>query len=417
MAKKTKKKDALAELLAAATPKVLSDLILELANEWPDVRRECFDFLKSRVSVSKALKKRSEGEILLALWSELEPDLEELDEYGGGDYDLADHVGELLAQIWTHLEAKKVDSDYRREILDRALPFIESGNAGMDDMLYDVAYAACYDDDDLRCLAETFEAMKDDWKTSHARRIYRQIGDQGKYLELRLSHMQYGADFHDLATFYWEDGEKEKALQVAEEGLDKGKGRMDELRQFVSDRAQESGDREKYMALQFDHATDRLTFGKYKTFQKMCTSAEWKRFESRILTHMKDAWHSEKLKIHMHRKEYDKAVGLLTKKRYPTSAWDADDELQTAKKLEKGFPEEILKYYLSGLGNLTDSATRKEYVRKAKVMSKVRRMLIEVIGDKTRWEKFAAKVKQENIRRPAFQEEFAGALPDWKDLT
>ena len=40
-------------------------------------------------------------------------------------------------------------------------------------------------------------------------------------------------------------------------------------------------------------------------------------------------------------------------------------------------------------------------------MAKVRRLLIEVIGDKGRWEKFALKVKQENIRRPAFQEEFA----------
>ena len=416
MPKNPQKKDALAELLGAATPKVLSDLILELADEWPDVRRECFDFLKSRVSVSKALKNRSEGEIILALWSELLPDLEELYDYGGGDYDLADHVGELLAQIQAHLESKQVDSEYRREILDRALPFIENGNAGMDDMLYDVAYAACYDEKDLRWLAETFEDMKDDWKTSHARRIYRQIGDRDKYLELRLSHMEYGADFHDLATFYWEADEKEKALQVAEEGLDKGKGRMNELRQFVSERTLESGDREKYMALQFDHATDRLTFDKYKIFKEMCTPAEWKNFEVKILTCMKNAWYSEKLKIHMHRKKYDKAVGILTKHRYPTSVWDADDELRSAKKLEKLFPEEILKYYLSGLGNLTDSATRKEYARKAKVMAKVRRLLIEVIGDKGRWEKFALKVKQENIRRPAFQEEFARVLPDWKDL-
>ena len=52
----------MAELLAAASPKVLTDLILELAVEWPDVRRECFEFLKSHVSVSKALEKRYEGE-------------------------------------------------------------------------------------------------------------------------------------------------------------------------------------------------------------------------------------------------------------------------------------------------------------------------------------------------------------------
>ncbi len=219
MVKKPKMGDALAELLAAASPKVLTDLIIELAAEWPDVRRECFDFLKTHVSVSKALEKRSEGELVLALWSELAPDLDELDSRGGGDYDTEDLVAELLDQIRTQLDLKKVGSDHRREILDRVLPYIESGNAGMDDMLYEVAYAACYDDADLRGLAEAFEAMQGDWKVTHARRIYRRLGDRDKYLELRSGHMKYGLDYHDLATFYWEAGEKGKALQVAEEGL------------------------------------------------------------------------------------------------------------------------------------------------------------------------------------------------------
>lgn len=62
MAKKPKKKDVLGELLAAAPHKVISNLIIELTVMFPDVRRECFDFLKSQVSVSKALAKRSEGE-------------------------------------------------------------------------------------------------------------------------------------------------------------------------------------------------------------------------------------------------------------------------------------------------------------------------------------------------------------------
>jgi hypothetical protein len=52
MKKKPKKGDALVELLAAAPHKVLTDLILELSRESPEVRRECFDFLKSQVSVS-----------------------------------------------------------------------------------------------------------------------------------------------------------------------------------------------------------------------------------------------------------------------------------------------------------------------------------------------------------------------------
>ncbi len=417
MARKAKKGDALSELLAAASHKVLSELISELANEIPDVRRECFDFLKSHVSVSKALEKRSEGEAILALWSELAPDLEELDMYGGGDYATQDIVAELLDQIRKRLESKAVDADHRRELLDLVLPFIKSGNAGLDDMLDDVAHAACYDDGDLRRLAQAYVAMNNEWKTGLARAIYRRLGDRDKYLELRTVRMAYGADYHDLATFYWEAGEKEKGLQVAEEGLRKAKGRMDELRGFVAARAREAGDREKYMALQFDQTTDDLTLEKYKAFKQLCSAAEWRLFEPKIVLQLKQAGRSERLKIRMHRREYDQAVALLSKGRYPMSAWDGDYEIQVAKKLEKDYPEEILKYYLSGLGHLNRNDQRKEYARKAKVMAKVRHVLVEVLDDKPRWEKFARKVKQDNLRRSAFQQEFADAVPGWRELS
>ena len=110
------------------------------------------------------------------------------------------------------------------------------------------------------------------------------------------------------------------------------------------------------------------------------------------------------------------APSILTNRRHPTSEWGDADEIRTAKKLEKRYPEEILKYYLSGLGNLKVNATRKEYARKAKVIEKVRHLLVEVLGDEARWHNYAAKVKQDNIRRPAFQEEFARILPGWREL-
>ena len=404
-------------MLGAAPHKVLSKLILELATEFPEVRRECFDFLKSQVSVSKALKSRSEGEAILALWSELAPDLDELDSYGGGDYGTQDLVAELLDQIRERIDTKNVDTEHRQEILNLVLPYIKSGNAGMDDMLYEVAYAACYDDDDLRTLAQAFETMPGEWKIGHARDIYRRLGNREKYLELRAKRMEFGADYHDLATFYWDSNEKEKAIHVAEDGLCKARGRMDELREFVAERAQEAGDRDKYMELQFAQTTDRLSLEKYKAFKKMCTHAEWKSFEPKVLGMLNNAWGTDRLKIRMHRREYDEALAILIKGRYPASTWEGEYEIKIAKKLEKRYPEEILKYYLSGLGNLNRNAQRKEYARKAKVMAKVRHVLVNVLGDQKRWVKFARKVKIDNARRPAFQQEFATAVPGWQELT
>jgi hypothetical protein len=54
---------------------------------------------------------------------------------------------------------------------------------------------AGYEDDDLRELAQAFEAMSSELKVGHARDIYRGVGDRDKYLELRTKRMKYGADY------------------------------------------------------------------------------------------------------------------------------------------------------------------------------------------------------------------------------
>ncbi len=46
-----------------------------------------------------------------------------------------------------------------------------------------------------------------------------------------------------------------------------GKGRMDQLRLFLLARAEETGDRGKYLALQFAQTIDGLTLAKYLEFQ------------------------------------------------------------------------------------------------------------------------------------------------------
>ena len=118
----------------------------------------------------------------------------------------------------------------------------------------------------------------------------------------------------------------------------------------------------------------------------------------------------------MAREEYYEALAILLKGKYPSDAGDSGAELQAAKQLEQRFPEQILAYYLSGLGNLNSNAQRKEYARQAGVMVKVRSILVDVIKDEARWKSFAGKVKSDNIRKAAFQEEFGRVITGWGEL-
>jgi hypothetical protein len=99
MADKKRPDNALHNLLASTGSEVLRDLVSALTSRDPEVRRESFEYLKGHALLSTTLKQTSDGEVVLALWEELYPDLEEMDDCGGGDYHVVDHVGDLLGQI------------------------------------------------------------------------------------------------------------------------------------------------------------------------------------------------------------------------------------------------------------------------------------------------------------------------------
>lgn len=415
--KDTKNKEPLTELLNLAEKDDLVMFVLGLAARDNSIRRECLDTLKETVKVNNVLKEGAESSSLLSLWCELEPELSELDEYGGGDYGQEDDVSEYLSELCDKLDETTLSKNDRYELLEEVLRYIKSGNAGMDDFLYDVAYATCKNDGDLRDLAERFEELKNSWPTDHARRIYRRIGDHKKYLELRALKMKYGMDYYDLATFYWETGEKDKALDIALKGMKFGEGRMDELRLFLAERAKESGNRNAYLDYLFLQKTDRFSLSSYKEFKKECSNKEWKEYESRIIDLLEKLDNVQSLKIYMHRKEYEKAIKYFIKiSSHSFYRYMDYDILQIASRLENRYPEEILKFHKSSTGNLDTSTSRKDYKFKAEVVKRVRHVLVDVMKKPADWRKYVLPIKMSNMGRPAFQEEFAKVIPEWKEL-
>ena len=109
-------------------------------------------------------------------------------------------------------------------------------------------------------------------------------------------------------------------------------------------------------------------------------------------------------------------MSLLKKSRYPDSQYGGNEILKIAEELEKMYPEEILSFYRSGLGNLNCSLDRKTYAQRALVMAKIRRVWVDVMKQDEKWKEFGREVKRMNLKRPPFQEEFARALIDWNTL-
>lgn len=409
--------DPLKSMLKAATRADLIALLLEIAGENLTIRRHCIDYLKGTVKIDLSTHRSAESSAALTLWYEVEPELSELDEYGGADYDTIDAVDEVLHQLMEVLEELTLDEEDREDLLDEVISYIKSGNAGMDDNLYDIAYATCKNDGDLRELAKRFENLDQHWPLEHARQIYRRIGDRKQYLELRNKRLHYGMDYYDLVAFYWENGEKIKAVETARKGMELAEGRMDELRMFLADRAKEDGDREAYLEYIFAQRTDYLTLSSYKELEKECRKGEWEKYEGKIIDLLEKNFNIQAVKIYMYRKEYEMALRYFKPPFRSTYHIFGESELfSISKRLEVLFPEEILAFYRSSVGNLNVSASRKIYAQNALGIMRVRRILVEVMKRPEEWKAYALKIKSNNAKRPAFQEEFARVIPDWDSI-
>jgi len=283
----------------------------------------------------------------------------------------------------------------------------------MDDSLYEVAHATCRDDDDRRYLAGRLESLKNSWAGEHARRIYLQLGDKKDYLRLRLNNLVYGGDYFELADFYWRHYEKEKAVEIGRLGLSKGQGRMTELRKFMADRAEASGDRIGFLNLHFQETVDGLTVEGYRKFKSICTLEEWAVYEPRILGRIDQAGCREQVKIRLLRGDSDAAADIISKE--PYSRYEYSDFSSAAIRLEKSHPEKILKYYQSGLVRFDRPMTRKEYAHAAVVLSHVRRVFLEALKEPGRWNALKFGIRLKTDRWPAFREEVARKIPDWED--
>jgi hypothetical protein len=407
-----KTENPLEQLVRLADKSALENLILNLTRGDPSLYRRSLDSLRTAVKLTGEESSAAEVDSLMALWDELESDLKEIDELGGGDDDTVDRVDELLFDLAGKLKKATIPREDRHLFLEKALPYIRSGNAGMDDQLYTLAYASCRDAEDRRYFARRLENIGSHWALVNAMRIYRELNDREKYLGLRLHSLEYGADYYDLADYYWKHGNREKALETARDGLAKGQGRLTELRNFMAERAKASGDRRGFLDLRFQETMDGLTFEGYRNFRKFCDSEEWDRYEPKLMEKLPKAWTSEQVKIRLHRGEDALAAEIISRQRL--DHYSSHEFLSQAKRLEKTHPEKILEFYGTGVGALRHPMPRKEYARIADALVMIRRVMVEVLKDSDRWNRYKAEILRKTERRPAFHEEAAERIADWK---
>ena len=409
----------------------LKGLIVELCEKFSDAYEHILHWGKGTGGVD------INNKLAFEYWEKAENIIGEFNSYGGGSeyeeneaYGYIESISELIPSLsWTT----------RQKILDGMLVQYHYGNSGFDDALTDACFQMCNERDEWLYLAGKLESYGGSWDKKLVMNIYRIIGDDASFLEMRNKNLHYGSDYFELVQYYTEKGDMEKSLSYAHKGLEKGEGRIDHLVAYLFDyyegkrqideleklfavceqRKQEhatiagrlfdyykaEGDYEnakKCLLNEFEYIGSRGLDKHYGKVRDYLNDSDWKLVEHKLFTALKTRNIEGYLHICLEKGLKQEIYDIITEK---ATRWGADYDY-FADKLKKDFPEKIIEYYFKLAINLVEGgANRKSYKQSMKYFKKAKEIYLKVLKDKLRWEAKLAEIRGHYKTRRAFLEE------------
>lgn len=219
------------DILKGAENKDLIQIISAMSKKSEEAEQVIIDWCKKN---NKDGKKKAIETELRNLWKKAREVISEFNMYGGGFYSDEDEAADAMRKIDEIVSVHDISWEVRVAILDEMMEEFNIGNSGFDDMLIDIASAFCQTDEEKRYLADVLADGTNDYYKGYAANIYKSIGDDEKFLQIKLGNLCYGSDYVQVAKYYLERNDQKKALDQIWQGMKKCEGRLDDLINFAA---------------------------------------------------------------------------------------------------------------------------------------------------------------------------------------
>ncbi len=447
------------EKLQALSNKDMYDLVQTLLNKSPQVRKSILEWFMdkskdmnniNKKQVSKALNE----ERLWEHWYDAKSIISQFNEYGGGPEDEEEECDGHLDHIEELAEKGEISTEVKCEFLDELFEEYNVGNSGFEDKMMDICFVLSKTKEEWQYLVKKLGEEPTEWRNDLIMDIQKKhLKDDDAYLKLRKDDLHYGMDYWDLAEFYIGKGEQKTAVEIAEEGLLKGEGRLTQLLEFLSDHYAKSKDtanlervvqyaikkksEEKEMlnrlfeyykaqndyenakkallkAFEYVKAAGYIpevrSYAHYNKMKQFLAKADWKEIEPKIIRDVREKDLEDYMRICLDKNMKKEVMDILLNppnKRHSVglrveTEYDFDE---FAKRLKEEFPEDIIKYYWQKAYCNIQNGNRETYSTAARYLDMVKHIYIDILNEKSKWEQRFSNLKVEFKKRPAFLEE------------
>ena len=409
----------------------LRGLIVELYDKFPDAYEHIL--LWGKESGSSDINAKP----ALEYWRKAEKIIDEFNRYGGGDEDDEEQAYEYIRSISELIPSLSWVT--RKKIMDGLLVQYHYGNSGFDDPLTDACFELCRECDEWLYLANNLISCDRRWNKKLVMDIYRIIGDDESFLDLRIKSLEYGADYFELIHHYHDKGDEGTALSWAHKGLEKGDGHIGQVVDYLFNHYEAKSDTAKLEEIfatcerrqaerssvagrlfayykgknDYENAKRNLLrdfeytrSGKlnefYSSIKHYLTDDDWQQVEPELFNTLKKRDLEGYLHICLEKGMKQEVYEIISDNGSP----QGNDYTFFADKLKKDFPEKIIEYYFKlALHHVEVGSNRKSYIQSMKYFKKAKEIYLKVLKDKPRWERKLTEIRTRYKSRRAFLEE------------
>lgn len=344
-------------------------------------------------------------------WKNAAQIIEEFDMYGGGPESDEDDACSMLENMMKLLEDNEVSWIVRKQILDEMLGFAASDNSGFTDYLMDIAVIMCTNKQENIYLADFLVQNANSYYRGLAAKIYLENGEEQKFIESKKANLHYGSDYLELAAYYKKHNDKETALKIVLEGLDKADGRLDEIYEYLfryyenneneaaleklyAQSEKKNRDQDTITELMHQYYQKKGDYGKQKEtllkllsccdvrelrklYQKCgqeLSNEDFSKEESAILNTIKKRDLSVYFDILMDKGEKKEVIEYITQHQQ-YEGWGLDQGHYFSKRLSDEYPREVVDMYWKEVDFYVSLGKEKNYDHAVSVLIEIRRIM------------------------------------------
>lgn len=392
-----KEEDRIQQKLENFTKEQLIKVISEASKKNKIIEKDIIKLAKKNKTLFENENNISKYNSLLG---EAEVIISDFDELGGGPEENEEIVYNNLSEIVELFKEGKLGDETKKEFIENCFEYY-GGNSGFDDLLRDSAFEVCKNKNDWLYVIEKLKKSNSEYDKECIIQVYKdKLNDEGTYLKLRIPKLFYGTDYFDLVEYYDKKGDINKAVEIANEGIEKGHGRIIDLIDYLLKIYTKRKDEKnilKYKALSFK---ENPSLEKYIDARKSDFKNN-KEFSSEIDKITNSLGNSGlKAEIDYYNKDYKSVLNYI--KGYVNSY--SDYLLKNwAQKLERYLPKDILSIYLEKVNRILVYKIAKEYPQAEYYLRRIEFIYLKIINDASEWNNLLDSLNKKSTKLPSFQ--------------